>query len=200
MVHGFAGSKGTALRGPGHINHPQAMGNQTLFNNRTLDGCESDWSPNCTNNIVMQRKRNQIDQSTDFHSILLAERNLIVSGPDGGLEVLTSSEGLAVDDQAPLLHEQFVALRQRAMNGRKLNLIDAALERLTAATSESAKSAARTFRENGSMSSPGPRTAWPARNDWNGRGLWMRPPSCWSHKGRIKAKMHRSILRMRSKN
>ena len=78
----------------------------------------------------MQRKRNQIDQSTDFHSILLAERNLIVSGPDGGLELLTSSEGLAVDDQAPLLHEQFVALRQRAMNGRKLNLIDAALERL----------------------------------------------------------------------
>lgn len=28
----------------------------------------------------------------------------------------------------------------------------------------------------------------------------MRPPSCWSHKGRIKAKMHRSILRMRSKD
>ena len=130
MLHGFAGSKGAALRGPGHRNHPQAMGNQTLFNNRTLHGCESDWSPNCTNGIVMQRKRNQIDQSTDFHSILLAERNLIVSGPDGGLELLTSSEGLAVDDQAPLLHEQFVALRQRAMNGRKLNLIDAALERL----------------------------------------------------------------------
>jgi DnaK suppressor protein len=78
----------------------------------------------------MQRKRNQIDQSTDFDAILLAERNLIVSGPDGGLELLASSEGLAVDDQAPLLHEQFVALRQRGMNWRKLNLIDAALERL----------------------------------------------------------------------
>jgi DnaK suppressor protein len=78
----------------------------------------------------MQRKRNQIDQSTDFHAILLAERDLIVSGPDGGLELLTSSEGLAVDDQAPLLHEQFVALRQRGMNRRKLNLIDAALGRL----------------------------------------------------------------------
>jgi glucoamylase len=37
--------------------------------------------------------------------------------------LLTSSEGLAVDDQAPLLHEQFVALRQRGMNRRKLNLI-----------------------------------------------------------------------------
>ena len=92
--------------------------------------CECDWSPNCTNGIVMQRKRNQIDRSTDFHAILLAERNLIVSGRDGGLELLTSSEGLAVDDQAALLHEQFVALRQRGMNRRKLNLIDAALERL----------------------------------------------------------------------
>jgi DnaK suppressor protein len=78
----------------------------------------------------MQRKRSPIDQSTDFHAILLAERNQIVSGPDGGLELLTSSEGLAVDDQAPLLHEQFVALRQQGMNRRKLNLIDAALERL----------------------------------------------------------------------
>jgi DnaK suppressor protein len=78
----------------------------------------------------MQRKRNQIDQSMDFHAILLAERNLIVFGPDRGLELLTSSEGLAVDDQAPLLHEQFVALRQRGMNRQKLNLIDAALERL----------------------------------------------------------------------
>jgi RNA polymerase-binding protein DksA len=105
------------------------MRNQTLFNNRTLDGGKSDWAPNCTNGIVMQKKRKQIDQSTDFDAILMAERNLIVSGPDGGLELLTSSE-LAVDDQAPLLHEQFVALRQRGMNRRKLNLIDAALERL----------------------------------------------------------------------
>jgi len=28
----------------------------------------------------------------------------------------------------------------------------------------------------------------------------MRPPSCWSHKGRTKAKLHRSILRIRSNN
>jgi RNA polymerase-binding protein DksA len=130
MVPGFTGSKGAALRRPGQRNHSPATRNQTLLKTRTLGDCESDWSPNCTNGIVMQRKRKQIDQSKDFHAILLAERNLIVSGPDGGLELLTRSEGLAVDDQAPLLHEQFVALRQRGMNLRKLNLIDAALERL----------------------------------------------------------------------
>ena len=122
--------KGRSTARTGPLQHPQAMGSKTLFNNQTRNSCECDWSPNCTNGIVMQRKRNQIDQSTDFHAILLAERKLIVSGPDVGLELLTSSEGLAVDDQAPLLHEQFVALRQRGMNRRKLNLIDAALERL----------------------------------------------------------------------
>ena len=201
MVHGFAGSKGAALRGPGHRNHPQAMGNQTLFNNRTLDGCESDWSPNCTNGIVMQRKRNQIDQSTDFHAILLAERNLIVSGPDGGLELLTSSEGLAVDDQAPLLHEQFVALRQRGMNRRKLNLIDAALERLDrgdfgvcqeCGRGHSAKTAQRHPLGRALRSLPG--------TIGTGGVFGCARPHAGRIEGRIKAKMHRSILRMRSKN
>jgi DnaK suppressor protein len=78
----------------------------------------------------MQSKRNPIDQSTDFHAILLAERSQVVSGRDGGPEVLTTSEGLALDDQAALLHEQFVALRQRGMNHQKLKLIDAALARV----------------------------------------------------------------------
>ena len=78
----------------------------------------------------MQKKRNQIDQSTDFHAILLAERTRVVSGCDSGLESLTTSEGLALDDQASLLHEQFVELHQRGMNHRKLKLIDAALARV----------------------------------------------------------------------
>jgi hypothetical protein len=70
----------------------------------------------------MQRKRNHIEQSAGLHAILLAERNLTVSGPDGGVELLTSSEGLAVDDQTALLHEQFVGLRQRGISRRKPNL------------------------------------------------------------------------------
>lgn len=78
----------------------------------------------------MQRKRNQIDQSTDFHAILLAERSQIVGGRESRLELLTTTEGLALDDQAPLLHEQFVALCQRGMNRQKLKLIDAALARV----------------------------------------------------------------------
>jgi hypothetical protein len=58
-----------------------------------------------------------------FHVILLAERNSILSGPDGELDLLTNSEGLVLNDQAALLHEQFVAVRQRGMNRRKLNLM-----------------------------------------------------------------------------
>ena len=38
--------------------------------------------------------------------------------------------GVAVEDQAPLIHDQCVALRQRRMDLHKLKLIDAALERL----------------------------------------------------------------------
>lgn len=47
-----------------------------------------------------------------------------------GLEALALPDGLAIEDQAPLMHDQFVALRQHRMDRRKLKLIDAALARL----------------------------------------------------------------------
>jgi DnaK suppressor protein len=53
-----------------------------------------------------------------------------MSGAQEGREILALPDGIAVEDQAPLMHEQFVALRQQRMDGRKLKLIDAALERL----------------------------------------------------------------------
>jgi hypothetical protein len=44
--------------------------------------------------------------------------------------VLTAPGSLAVDDQVPLLHEQFVVISQRRLSRRKLKLINAALARL----------------------------------------------------------------------
>ena len=44
--------------------------------------------------------------------------------------MLTAPGSLAADDQAPLLHEQFVAISQHRINHRKLKLIDVALPRL----------------------------------------------------------------------
>jgi DnaK suppressor protein len=78
----------------------------------------------------MQRKAHQINPSADVHEWLLAERSQIISGREDGLEVLATSGNLALDDQAALLHEQFVALQQRGMNQQKLKLIDQALARL----------------------------------------------------------------------
>jgi RNA polymerase-binding transcription factor DksA len=46
------------------------------------------------------------------------------------LDILAFPEGVGVEDQAPLMHDQFIALRQHRMHLRKLKLIDAALERL----------------------------------------------------------------------
>jgi DnaK suppressor protein len=90
----------------------------------------SDWAPNCTTLSIMQSRANQVDQSPNFHAILLAELTRLLSGRDDGCEVLTASESVAVDDQAPLLHEQFVAIGRRQINHRKLKLVDAALVRL----------------------------------------------------------------------
>ena len=78
----------------------------------------------------MQNRTNRMDQSSDFRAALLAERTRLVSGREDEREVLTASGSLAVDDQAPLLHEQFVAISQRRINHRKLKLVDAALARL----------------------------------------------------------------------
>jgi DnaK suppressor protein len=46
------------------------------------------------------------------------------------LEALVLPGSVAVEDQAPLMHDQFVALRQHRMDRRKLRLIDAAFGRL----------------------------------------------------------------------
>jgi DnaK suppressor protein len=71
-----------------------------------------------------------MDQSPDFRAVLLAELTRLLSGRDDEREVLKAPQSLAVDDQAPLLHEQFVPIGQRRINHRKLKLVDAALVRL----------------------------------------------------------------------
>lgn len=66
----------------------------------------------------------------DYRAALLAERARVTGVNQKDREALMLPGGTAVEDQAPLLHEQFVALRQHRMDWRKLQLIDAALGRL----------------------------------------------------------------------
>lgn len=80
----------------------------------------------------MGTRQRKADETADYRSALLAERARLSGGKQRELEILVLPGSLAVEDQAPLMHDQFVALRQHRMDWRKLKLIDAAIERLEA--------------------------------------------------------------------
>jgi len=63
-----------------------------------------------------------------FRRLLIARRAELK--PSTALQDLGVSECFSTDDQASILHDQFVAIRIQTMEDRKLKLIDMALERL----------------------------------------------------------------------
>ena len=65
-----------------------------------------------------------------LRSTLLAERARIISDRQSQLQVLTTPENTAAEDQVPLLHEQFVAISTTSRDWQKLALIQSALDRL----------------------------------------------------------------------
>jgi len=64
-----------------------------------------------------------------YSELLLREKERVQSQLNGRLETLHSGR-LAVEDQAPVLHEQFVSIRFNNFAYEKIKAIDAALERL----------------------------------------------------------------------
>ena len=64
-----------------------------------------------------------------YSELLLAEKARVQSELRGRLEALHSGH-VAVEDQAPVLHEQFVSIRHNNFAYEKRKAIDAALERL----------------------------------------------------------------------
>lgn len=82
-----------------------------MFQPRSING--SDATPNGTN----------------YSELLLVERALVQFELRRRLESLHSGR-VAREDQAPVLHEQFVAIRHNNFAYEKLKAIDAALERL----------------------------------------------------------------------
>jgi len=69
-------------------------------------------------------------QSTAVRSALMTERTALLVGGRSELDVLNSTGIVALEDQAPVVHDQFVALRRHHLDRRKLKLIDAAIARL----------------------------------------------------------------------
>ena len=78
----------------------------------------------------MQKHTNPEIQSAAVRSALLTERTTLLLGGRSELDVLNSTGIVAIEDQAPVLHDQFVALRRHHLDRRKLKLIDAAIARL----------------------------------------------------------------------
>ncbi len=64
-----------------------------------------------------------------YSELLVAEKTRVQSELRGRLEILHSGP-VAFEDQAPILHEQFVSIRHNNFAYEKIKSIDAALERL----------------------------------------------------------------------
>lgn len=77
----------------------------------------------------MANRTNRTDRPAKYRAALLAERARLLGGRTDK-EILVLPGCTAIEDQAPLIHDQFVALRHHRMELRKLKLIDAALGRL----------------------------------------------------------------------
>jgi DnaK suppressor protein len=77
----------------------------------------------------MRKKAHSINGLSKFRTALLKERERLLADRIGDPEALKAPSGVAVEDQAPVLHDQFVLLRQRRLLQSKLRLIEAALQR-----------------------------------------------------------------------
>lgn len=64
-----------------------------------------------------------------YSELLVMEKARVQSEISSGLDVLHSGR-MAMEDQAPVLHEQFVSIRFNNFAYEKMKAIDAALERL----------------------------------------------------------------------
>ena len=78
----------------------------------------------------MKNNTRNADRTMDYRAALTAERARLSGVMEAALEALAAPGSAGLEDQPPLVHEQFVALRLNSSDRRKLRLIDAALERM----------------------------------------------------------------------
>lgn len=78
----------------------------------------------------MKRDPRNPDRTAAYRALLMEERTRLTGVVEQALEALAAPAGVGIEDQPPLVHDQFVALRVNRSDRRKLRLIDAALERM----------------------------------------------------------------------
>ena len=69
------------------------------------------------------------DALTALRAALIAGRNRIEAANPTRFQILAVPQYVAIEDQVPLLHEQFMALSQHSRERQTLALINAALDR-----------------------------------------------------------------------
>ena len=79
---------------------------------------------------IMQQTKTRKDALAALRLSLMAARNRMVASNSDTRQALAVPENLAVEDQAPLLHEQHLALSRHSHDRHTLGLIEAALNRL----------------------------------------------------------------------
>jgi DnaK suppressor protein len=79
----------------------------------------------------MRHRNNRKARLEELRASLIAERSKIISERQSQLQVLSTPENTAVEDQVPLTHDQFVAISTTGRNRQKLALIQSALDRLS---------------------------------------------------------------------
>ena len=78
----------------------------------------------------MKKEKEPALTAEAYRAILLAKRAELTSAPGRVAPGLTELGRVAEDDQAPVLHEQFISLQVKRLDYQTLKQIDAALDRL----------------------------------------------------------------------
>jgi DnaK suppressor protein len=78
----------------------------------------------------MKREKAPVLTAEGYRELLLAKRAELIKEFGDGAPSLTELGRVAEDDQAPILHEQFVSLQVKRLDYQTLKQVDAALDRL----------------------------------------------------------------------
>ena len=78
----------------------------------------------------MKREKAPVLTAKAYRAILLAKRAELISECGDYTPSLTELGRVAEDDQAPVLHDQFISLQVKRLDYQTLRQVDAALDRL----------------------------------------------------------------------
>jgi DnaK suppressor protein len=81
--------------------------------------------------MIMKRQKDVLLPLSAYQELLTAKRAELTLGPPPGGAAFTGLVGVSGEDQAPVLHDQFIEFHLKRLDYQKLKLIDAALDRLT---------------------------------------------------------------------